>query len=330
MTQRNGFFKKNKLLDIFIYIFLSVVIIFGVIDLINKKFSLELFSNKEYEFISPLFNNEGFDLIEQTKRAFYKNDLEALVSWYLQNTWIKTISLYFRDLNNWYVFWINERELFTPASLAKVPTLFYILKKSENVFWFLDQQVRIDWNYDYPLNYPPSSKIISWAVYSIRDLLSYMIKYSDNNATLILRQMMLGDGYKKLYDDLKISFSWDGTVEVVDYSALYRILFNASYLKKSSSEYALKLLSETDFNEWLTKYLPWTIKVSHKFGEFSLDGEIRQLHDCGIVYYPNHPYVLCVMTRGSNYKYLEKTISQLSKYVFEKIDSTYLELKNSQ
>jgi len=27
-----------------------------------------------------------------------------------------------------------------------------------------------------------------------------------------------------------------------------------------------------------------------------------QLHDCGIVYYPETPYLLCVMTKGWNFE----------------------------
>ncbi|MBK8351906.1 MAG: hypothetical protein IPL21_09445 [Saprospirales bacterium] len=49
------------------------------------------------------------------------------------------------------------------------------------------------------------------------------------------------------------------------------------------SEYALWLLS-----------IPTTVKLSHKFGErFFTNIDTKQLHDCGIIYKYNQPYI-CV------------------------------------
>jgi hypothetical protein len=49
--------------------------------------------------------------------------------------------------------------------------------------------------------------------------------------------------------------------------------------------------------------------------ESTLTGE-RQLHDCGIVYAPGKPYLICIMTRGSDFKRLSPVIAQISKQVY--------------
>ena len=53
--------------------------------------------------------------------------------------------------------------------------------------------------------------------------------------------------------------------------------------------------------------------------------EIKQLHDCGIVYYPKHPYLLCVMTRGDSFEYLDDTIRDISHLVYQEVNEHYQE-----
>lgn len=99
-----------------------------------------------------------------------------------------------------------------------------------------------------------------------------------------------------------------------------RVLFNATYLNDANSEKALVLLSKATFDKGLTAGVPSTIVVSHKFGEHvnGADGVINsvELHDCGIVYYPKNPYLLCVMTRGKNINDLQNTIKEISNTVY--------------
>jgi len=45
-----------------------------------------------------------------------------------------------------------------------------------------------------------------------------------------------------------------------------------------------------------------------------------QIHDCGIVYYPKNPYILCIMTRGTDFAVQERAIQDLSKFIYNKVD----------
>ena len=64
--------------------------------------------------------------------------------------------------------------------------------------------------------------------------------------------------------------------------------------------------------------------VAHKFGERGIIGqdgiEQKQLHDCGIIYYPNHPYILCVMTRGYKLAELEEIVRTVSKNIYQEVE----------
>jgi hypothetical protein len=83
----------------------------------------------------------------------------------------------------------------------------------------------------------------------------------------------------------------------------------------------LSLLVQSDFGGGLQSGVPPNIKVANKFGERILESGEKQLHDCGIIYYPDNPYQLCIMTSGNNFKELEKIIREISKEVYEEVDS---------
>jgi len=84
----------------------------------------------------------------------------------------------------------------------------------------------------------------------------------------------------------------------------------------------LSLLTHTNFTSGLTAGIPKNIVVAHKFGEATDDdvsGSIisRELHDCGIIYYPGKPYLLCVMTKGTDFSKLEGVISGISEIAYD-------------
>jgi hypothetical protein len=65
--------------------------------------------------------------------------------------------------------------------------------------------------------------------------------------------------------------------------------------------------------------------VAHKFGEHTSqlsDGTVvsRELHDCGVIYFPGKPYLLCVMTKGSDFPTLAGVISTISRIAYNYVD----------
>ena len=114
-------------------------------------------------------------------------------------------------------------------------------------------------------------------------------------------------------------------MSVEEFATFFRVLYNATLLSKDMSEKALDLLARAEFKEGLVEGVPASVTVAHKFGErvFGSNGEIKELHDCGIVYYPEHPYLLCVMTKGSSFEYLDDGIREISHIVYEKVNRTF-------
>jgi beta-lactamase class A len=84
------------------------------------------------------------------------------------------------------------------------------------------------------------------------------------------------------------------------------------------SEKALKLLTQTKYKDALYAGVPQHIEVAHKFGERQfLPSQEKQLHDCGIVYHPQNPYLLCIMSRGQDFKKLSNIIKNISKATYD-------------
>jgi len=74
------------------------------------------------------------------------------------------------------------------------------------------------------------------------------------------------------------------------------------------------------YKEGLVGGLPEGIKVAHKFGERAYEESgVKQFHDCGIIYYPNKPYLLCVMTRGDDFNTLQGIVRQVSQTVYQTV-----------
>ena len=83
------------------------------------------------------------------------------------------------------------------------------------------------------------------------------------------------------------------------------------------SEKALDLTTDAQEDNLISAGIPYEIQVAHKFGVIE---DKKQLHDCGIVYYPDNPYMLCIMTKDMEISDSRNLIQNISKDVYESID----------
>ena len=128
----------------------------------------------------------------------------------------------------------------------------------------------------------------------------------------------------KLFSDLKVPLPHTQKkyflMTASEYSTLFKVLYNSSYLSFENSEYAINLLTQSDFKLGMVKELPSDLVVAHKFGEMKM-AEIQQLHESGLVYYGNTPYLLTIMTKGKDITQLANILSSVSKMVYDDISN---------
>ncbi len=271
--------------------------------------------------------------IGQDTIASRKVDFSAELKEFVQETEIKNkvsdIAVYIRDLNNGPVIGVDQELSFAPASLLKVPLLIVYLKWSEDDPQVLDEKIvfREFADVGYTQKFAPVVPLELGKTYTAKELLENMIKYSDNQALVLLFQRLPKKYQEDLYTLLGVDTALitdpKGRLTIKQYSIFFRILFNTSFLNQKNSEYALDLLTKTTFADGLRAVVPNNILVAHKFGERKTQDGLQQLHDCGIVYYPNHPYLICVMTRGVEVNGLISSIQDVSEFVYGKIHSQY-------
>lgn len=284
-----------------------------------------------FKFISPLLECEvAKGSIDALKQNFHP-ELSDFINRLIERKIVSSASVYFRDLNNGPTIGVREGEKFLPASLLKVPVMVTLYKTAETNPEILKKKIL----YKGPLSLGESVQLIKPEVelevgkeYTIDELIYHSIVYSNNDAVSLLINEIDDDTLEKTYSLLGVespgsrNSSPDPYLTTKNYAAFFRILYNSSFLNYEMSEKALELLSKSDYKNGLVRGVPEDILVAHKFGESGFAGE-HQLHDCGIVYYPNHPYLLCVMTRGKTTVELESSIRDISNFVYEKIKAQY-------
>ncbi|MCW1949383.1 MAG: class A beta-lactamase-related serine hydrolase [Candidatus Shapirobacteria bacterium] len=285
--------------------------------------------NFNYQYINPILECNP-DIAQNNNLSSLKKSINQVIDQEIQSKNINFASVYFRDLNNGPWIGINEKTYFAPASLIKVPILITYFKKAEGQPALLEKKIPIIINSSGDLiqNIKPSVSFTPNQEYTIQELIEKMIIESDNDAYNTLSQNLSGEEFIKVYQDLDIDISKAFTdpngniITVKDYASFYRILFNASYLNQDMSEKALSILSQTKYKDALVAGVPKNISVAHKFGERKfLDTGETQFHDCGIVYMPKKPYLLCIMTRGGDIQKSSQVIKNISQKVYQSLSS---------
>jgi hypothetical protein len=134
---------------------------------------------------------------------------------------------------------------------------------------------------------------------------------------------------KQIYTDIYTHFNYqiflknlNDFMSAKSFSVLFRGLYNAAYIPAPVSEQALRIADPNNFTQGIVAGLPKSVVVAHKFGEHSdelPDGTIkdRELHDCGIVYFPGNPSFVCIMTHGNDFNKLEPIIEDISQMIYK-------------
>ncbi len=274
-----------------------------------------------YELIKPILYNA------QTCESSRLNNLEIKINEVIKKFQNEGVldhaSIFFKIINTREFININPEQKYHPASLIKLPILITYLKMEENFTGILNKELV----FHLPKNGLPSQtynskQIVPEKKYTVRELLKYMIAYSDNNATYLLNNNVDLVAFKKMFSDLELVVpdvqDMNFQITSKDYSVFLNVIYNAGYLNIKNSEYVAELLKECDFVDGIQKGLPNDIRLIHKFGEWGSDTNIQlhQLSESGIVYLGDSPYLLTIMTQGNDVKKLPEVIATISNLVY--------------
>ena len=284
-----------------------------------------------YSFIKPLLAVETTTDIPSAVYLPLYNNVQSFIK--KQSSLGDDTSVYFIDYGQGGRFVINENDLYDPASLMKVVVMIAYFKKAETDPGILNQQMVFQANMQAALDdiqFSAPSTLVVGQSYAVSDLINDMIENSDNGAMSILISNIGYSYLSQIYSALGFkgptATDVNYKISASDYSLFFRVLYNATYLSDDYSEEALSILGKATFNQGITEPLPKGTVVAHKFGvrvystpDTSNNSSALELHDCGIVYLPNNPYFLCVMTHGSSLGALETRIQGISSLVYNAV-----------
>ncbi|MBK7214506.1 MAG: serine hydrolase [Bacteroidales bacterium] len=325
-----------------VYLVLIVVISSAATFIVTKKAisksSAELSSNQSipsencgyrvkrlngHNLIKPILYIESS--CESENLQLLKQEVNNTILNYSADGTLTSASVYVRNFINSEWFCLNGSERYSPGSMLKVPILIAFLKMDEKTPGVLDKQLLFDKKYTSErkaVNVSESIKI--GQKYTVRELLRYMIQYSDNDATFLLNRNMDVATFNKVFSDFGLSVPDSRSsiyqMSVTEYSNFMRALFNGSYLDPNNSEYAVELLTKSDYKNGIVQGLPNGVEVAHKFGE---EGNVnnQELHESGIVYLENSPYLITIMTKGKDLSKQSKVLGEISAKVFQSLST---------
>ncbi len=285
--------------------------------------------NKTFPFLNDEIDCQNFDDVANQVENLH-SDIAKTIDGEKANGHIIRASVFYRDLNTKRWFGINDMDDYYPASLLKLPVALIYYKIAELQPGIFDEQLKIPTDGEDPTNsdqnYPPASPLVPGKEYPIGEMLKSMLIYSDNAPFSILTETAKSYSTQVLTDlgvTVPPAGSADGDWKVTprSFAAIFRTLYNSSYLNTKYSNQVLDMLSQSTFTQGIVSGVPSGVKVAHKFGEatgINTDGSVHShtLNDCGIVYKPNNPFIVCVMTEGSDFSQQEKIIQEITKSAY--------------
>jgi beta-lactamase class A len=279
------------------------------------------YSTSGQTLVNPLLDCSDSELIFQELQPF-EGKIRKLIRERIQRGAIEQVSVYFRDLNNGPWMGIDEDRIFTPASLLKIPiaiSYYLYYEQDPNIF-----SETLQWSKPEKPESLGLATIVPGTPYTVRDLIERMLTHSDNAATYLLTERLPENLLLKPYKDLGLALPVDTdkdySISIRNYSKIIRVLYNASYINRHDSEQILQMLTKSEFTEGLRAGVPRSVQVANKYGRRNHD-TYSELHDCGIVYYPGAPYLLCVMTKGQDVDRMGDVIQSISALVYGEVDS---------
>lgn len=254
------------------------------------------------------------------------------------------IAVAFENLATGDTFLFNEKAMMHAASLMKVPVMIEVYGQAEGGAFSMNDSLPITNEFKSIVDGSPFSLTFDEdaleSVYArlgqkmrIRDLAYFMIIESSNLATNILIEKVGAENVMQRMkafhandirvlrgvEDLKAFHQGlNNTTTAFDMLLLMKAVARHEAISFAASEDMLKILADQTFKTKIPALLPAGTKVAHKTGHITAID-----HDAAIITHPNgQQYVLVVLTKGFEQAEAEKHIAEISRNLFDLIDST--------
>ncbi len=263
--------------------------------------------NTKKDFISSTDKPENYPYL--SKRIFVEEQNDILINFVplrtAMNKYIlkqpEKIGVYFEYLPSGNSIGINDKTELRLASLIKIPVVMATYRQielgkiNENTILTVTEN---DLNEGFGVLWKKGAgtKI------TVEEAIRLSLIESDNTAANTLNSHLPQGAIDGVFDTLDIPKDTKNNLPVIspkNYSSILRSLYLSSFLTRDNSNEILEILTETNFNDKIATIVDEDVKVSHKIGVYESEGVYS---DCGIIYAPNRPYILCIMVNSTEDK----------------------------
>ncbi len=245
---------------------------------------------QEYPLLARrIFGSQPSDILINFTQL--RSDLRSYLTTYDQKT-----GIYFEYLPSGISIGINEKEDFLFASLLKLPVAMAIYKTVSKGNLRMDEALTLQEEHK-DTGFGSLWKKATGTKLTVSEAINISLKQSDNTANKLLLSRIPISELSTVFDALDIPKAMlDDKLSISpkNYSSVLKSLFFSSYLEENQSQEILSILTKTEFPDMLHSGIPDDIPVAHKIGIHDDKGIYL---DCGIIYVPSRPYLLCIMTR---------------------------------
>jgi beta-lactamase class A len=287
-------------------------------------------SDGEFRFIRKGIERNP-SLSGELKPFRYK--VNALIQEKLARGAVSAVSVYFRDLNNGNWMGIGERDRFSPKNRLKMPLMMAYFKWAEVSPVVLRRSLTCTGEAgdsdDLAAVHPPPP-LEPGRSYAVNDLIFRMMAHDDPSAYRLLLANIPARRLERVFRDLNVEYDPKNDEDPLSLRAaatFYRVLFNASYLSEEMSEKALRFLSRSTFRDGMASAIPASMEIASKAGKRNIaasgqsgEGMSLQLHEVGIIYHPERPFLLAIMVRGAEGNDLTLAIREITRLIYEEVD----------
>ena len=129
--------------------------------------------------------------------------IETINNYNVSGTGVNSTSVYYRDLNSGRWISINGNEEYSVASIMKVVTMIYHLHVDEVKPGWLNQKILVEKSLTgQNIQTKEGPPLQFGKAYTVKELIEYMIKYSNNNATAYLNSFIETKDYQLFFSDM--------------------------------------------------------------------------------------------------------------------------------
>lgn len=205
----------------------------------------------------------------------------------------KNYSILIEDTNSDFEVDISKEEIFTAASINKIPILAALYTKVQTGKINLDDVITLQSEdiQDYgtgSIRYDSPG-----TTYTIKTLAKLMMQQSDNTAAYILGNHIVGmDTIQQLLIDWKMSQTdmTNNKTSNADVALLMKKIYQGNIANVANTKEMLSFFKDGDFDDRIPGDLPKEVEVYHKIGT-----EIGIMHDVGIIVGPTTKYYIGIM-----------------------------------